>query len=385
MYLASTAFIAIISASIASASASKNPRPPLPPPPKCRSLELSVHATAENIHFTNPPNQNDAAAIRNWLFSALADPTGSYMNGTEPISGVYTVGATYCEPRGNTPRRRHRTLQVLVHGMTYSKELWAGLGASEAYNWHAYATRAGYYTLAVNRLGRGQLDHYPDPITENQSALQDKFTQELLIRLRQGGFPRSLRLPSFEKIIYVGHSFGSALGNHVAADNPEAADAYVLTGYSSTVALPVNLIADFASAAIVNPERFSGLPLGYWAGQTESIRTEYMYAGNYDLVLPPRDFETHDIFAVGEGLSPGFEMRVTAFTGPVVVVTGDLDTSFCPDGRATCMETLERTRELFPLADFSVMMPKDIGHTLTLHLSAPEVIVQVLEWLDSYF
>jgi len=384
MRIGSVTFIALSAASIASASASEQHGPH----PKCRSLELSVWTAGDNIHFTNPPDQSDAAAIRNWLFSALADPTSSYMNGTESVSGVYRVGATYCEPRGKRPhRKQHRTLQVLVHGMTYNKELWAGLGASETYNWHAYATHAGYHTIAINRLGRGQLNTggYPDPVTEVQSALQDKFTQALLLQLRRGGFPARLRLPSFDKIIYVGHSFGSALGNHVAKDNPNAADAYVLTGYSSTVALPVNLILDFASAAVVNPARFSGLPLGYWAGQTESVRTGYMYAGNYDPALPPVDFATHDIFAVGEGLSPGFEMRVTDFTGPVLVVTGDLDTSFCPGGAVACPETLERTRDLFPLADFSVMMPRDTGHTLTLHLSAPEVIVEIHKWLDSYF
>jgi pimeloyl-ACP methyl ester carboxylesterase len=379
MRLGSLAFVTFSAAAIASSPASG-----AAPPPKCRSVELSVSAAADNIRFTNPPDQNNATAIREWLFSSVADPTGSWMNGTEHVSGVYTVVATYCEPRGEHYHRKHRTLQVLVHGMTYNKEMWAGFGFSDAYNWHAYATRAGYHTIALNRLGRGPLTHYPDPVRENQSALQDKLTQELLRQLRQGGFA-GLRLPKFDKIVYVGHSFGSALGNHVARDNPGAADAYVLTGYSSTVALPINLQLDFASAAIVNPARFPGLPLGYWAGQNVPVRTSYCYAGNFDPALPQVDFDNHDTFAVGEGVSPGFEMRVTAFVGPVLVVTGDLDVLFCPEGAAACPETLERTRDLFPLANFSTMMPKDVGHSLTLHLSAPEVINGVHEWLDNFF
>jgi hypothetical protein len=40
---------------------------------------------------------------------------------------------------------------------------------------------------------------------------------------------------------------------------------------------------------------------------------------------------------------------------------------------------------LFPLADFSVMMPENTGHTLGLHLSAPEVIQDIHDWLDGYF
>lgn len=357
-----------------------------PPRPNCRSVQLNVRAGADNIHFTNPPDPNNATAIRQWLFSSLADPTGSYMNGTQPVSGTYSISATYCEPqRSGHHHRRHRALQVLVHGMTYNKEMWAGFGYSNAYNWHAYATRAGYHTLAVNRLGRGQLTGVlPDPITEVQSALQDKLTQELLIQLRRGGFS-SLGLPGFDKIIYVGHSFGSALGNHVAKDNPDAVDAYVLTGFSSTVALPINLTLDFASAAIVDPVRFAGLPLGYWAGQTESVRTAAFYAGEFDPALPLVDFGAHDTFAVGEGLSPGFETRVTDFAGPVLVVTGELDVLYCPGGAAECPATLEKTRDLFPLAEFSVMMPRKTGHSLSLHLSAPKMIRDVHEWLDKHF
>jgi len=371
---------AFSAAAIASTAANKSP-----PDPRCRAVQLQVRASADNIRFTNSPDQNNATAIRQWLFSSLADSTGSYMNGTMPVSGVYTVGATYCEPHGGYHhRRKHRILQVLVHGMTYNKEMWTGFGFSGLYNWHTYATRAGYHTIALDRLGRGQLISFPDPITEIQSALQDRVTEELLIQLRRGGFA-DLHLPSFDKIIYVGHSFGSALGNHGAAVNPRTVDAYVPTGYSSTVALPTNLTLDFSSAAIANPSRFPGLPLGYWAGKTVSVRTATCYAGDFDPALPLVDFETHDTFAVGEGLSPGFETRVTAFVGPVLIVTGELDILFCPGGAAACPVTLEKTRELFPLAQFSVMMPRNTGHSLSLHLSAPEMMRDVHNWLDSYF
>ena len=46
-----------------------------------------------------------------------------------------------------------------------------------------------------------------------------------------------------------------------------------------------------------------------------------------------------ETFAVGEGLSPGFETRMTEFAGPVLVVTGELDVLFCPGGAGTCRAT----------------------------------------------
>jgi len=212
--------------------------------------------------------------------------------------------------------------------------------------------------------------------------LQDNFTEQLLVKLRQG----IAGLLSFDKIIYVGHSFGSALGNHVAKDSPSAVDAYVLTGYSSTVALPINLTLDFFSAAIANPARFSGIPLGYWAGQIEPVRAATFYAGCFEPAIPHLDLLEHDTFAVGEGLSPGLEPRVKSFTGPVFVVTGDLDILFCPPrGAAACLDALEQTGHLFPLADFSVRMLESTGHTLGLHRSAPAMMAEVHDWLDVYF
>jgi hypothetical protein len=107
------------------------------------------------------------------------------------------------------------------------------------------------------------------------------------------------------------------------------------------------------------------------------VRTSYYYARNFDLALRQINFNNHNTFAVSKGLSPGFKTRVTAFTGPVLIVTGDLDVLFYPEGAAIYPETLERTGDLFPLANFSTIIPRDVGHSLTLYLSAPEVINMV--------
>ena len=360
------------------------PPPPPPPGPDCRAVQLSIPAAADNVHFTALPDQTNATAIKNWLVAALTDPTGSYKNGTDRISGTYRVKATYCRPPPHV--RPRNALQVLVHGFTYSKDLWAGLGFSDQYNWHAYATRAGYHTIAVDRLGHGvppTLANLPNPFTEVQGPLQAQYTLNVVKALRRG-IPAS-GLPPFPKIIYVGHSYGSWLGNNVARDDPRAVDAFVLTGYSGTVALPIALTIDFSSAAVVNPARFSGVPLGYLAGQTESVRTAAFYAGAYPAAFPPLDFQTHDTFAVGEGLSPAFTPLLTAYRGPVYLVTGDLDILFCPGGASTCNATLHQTADYFPQAKFSVLSPTNTGHTLSLHSSAPKMIADVHTWLNKYF
>src|SRR3569833_3186283 len=347
----------------------------------CRSVQLNIPAAGDNVHFTNLPDQNNATAIKEWLLAALTDPTGSYKDGFDHISGTYSVGATYCKPSRSV--RDRRALQVMVHGISYNKEMWAGLGFSDVYNWHAYATRAGYHTLAVNRMGHGQTTNLPSPFAEVQGPLQAVFTRNLVRRLRNG--LASGVLPAFRKIVYVGHSYGSWLGNHLAADDPSAVDAYVLTGYSGTVALPINLTLDFFSAAVVDPARFAGVPLGYLAGQTESVRTNTFYAGSFSPAIAHRDFQTHDTFAVGEGLSPAFTPLQTAYTGPVLLVTGNLDILFCQKKATSCPAILNQTRDYFHQAQFSILSPANTGHTLSLHSSAPQMIRDVHHWLNGHF
>jgi pimeloyl-ACP methyl ester carboxylesterase len=103
----------------------------------------------------------------------------------------------------------------LVHGMTYNSTLWSGLGFSDHYSWVNHATRRGYPTLAIDRLGHGDSPARPDPVSIIQFALETEIIHQLLSKLRASELGRS-----FSKIVYVGHSYGSLLGNSIARIYP---------------------------------------------------------------------------------------------------------------------------------------------------------------------
>jgi pimeloyl-ACP methyl ester carboxylesterase len=94
-------------------------------------------------------------------------------------------------------------LEVLVHGITYNKEMWAGLNveAGEEYNWHSFANRRGYHTLAIDRLGHGTNPERPDPFSVVEGPFQVEIMHQLITLLRTGSDNPLGR--TFRRIAYV--------------------------------------------------------------------------------------------------------------------------------------------------------------------------------------
>lgn len=95
---------------------------------------------------------------------------------------------------------------------------------------YSYMSKLGYPTLAIDRLGAGLSDH-PDPITEVQANLQTNIHHEIVQMARAGTIPGVDK--SFTKIIFVGGSYGSILGNQQAIQYPDDLDALLLTAYTN--------------------------------------------------------------------------------------------------------------------------------------------------------
>jgi pimeloyl-ACP methyl ester carboxylesterase len=91
-------------------------------------------------------------------------------------------------------------------------------------------SKLGYPTLAIDRLGAGLSDH-PDPITTVQANLQTNIHHVIVQMARAGKIPNTKT--AFKKIIFVGGSYGSILGNQQAIQYPADLDALLLTAYSN--------------------------------------------------------------------------------------------------------------------------------------------------------
>ncbi|KIM97076.1 hypothetical protein OIDMADRAFT_168831 [Oidiodendron maius Zn] len=317
--------------------------------------------------------------------------------GNFPVESTETFAATYCEPTNQVPSRTN-TLQLLVPGITYNRRYWDGslsVTNQSSFSYVDYALSQGYPTLNIDRIGTG-LSSHPDPLLTLQLPFDVRATHVLIQHIKQG---TTTVLPrAFDKVIFVGHSFGSIIGNNLVKDFPADADATVLTGFSKSIAqaLAGILIDVPLPAALFDPARFSTLPLLYILLTDKSNREASFYYGpdvyysraNYNI-----DFAQTDTVGVGEALTafPGIS-AAPAYTGKVFILTGNEDAAFCGLGstllgQANCGNgpgsIIDTTRELFPnAAVYDYYVIPNCGHCLNYQFSAPDSYSRVHQWLQ---
>ncbi|KAL8823923.1 MAG: hypothetical protein Q9191_005443, partial [Dirinaria sp. TL-2023a] len=293
--------------------------------PHCRNLTYHVRASAVNKAIPSPAASSlSTMAGVNTFYAGLSAQLATASNRT--VSGVYALSATYCSPPGGT--QRHTPLQILVHGSTYTKEYWDrgawGTGPP-SYSWRQAMNRAGYATLAIDKLGNGGSSH-PDPILDVQLPLQLQTIYTLLLRIKAGKANIGPRAPP--KIIFVAHSSGCLIGATIAQQYPTALDALVLTGFPAAKANNPGGIPSYKylPAALSAPTRFPPhLNPGYLLMNSELNRTAAFYwHGHYAPSIPHLDYRTQGPQPIGEAFSLGASSS-PAFKGKVLVVTGQKD------------------------------------------------------------
>ncbi|KAH6699741.1 hypothetical protein BKA61DRAFT_582913 [Leptodontidium sp. MPI-SDFR-AT-0119] len=287
-----------------------------------------------------------------------------------PVHGTFNIAARYCEPEIKVPSKQ-KTLQILVHGITYDRNYWSGDGPpgssyhGDQYSWIAFASKLGYPTLSIDRLGNGLSDH-PDPVNIVQIPAQIETIHELILKARAGTLPGPATPRAFNKIVYVGHSLGSSLGNGLNVKYPEDSDATILTGFSNTLNGP-----------------FFGNSL---APTIVPAATSFYYPGGYDPELLTLDYSLSGTVTLGELTSALLGSTVALrYQGPVFVVTGQHDSIFCnlPDPSPPAnapFETfscepystvLSQTKALYPAAkSFQWFAPQNSGHCWHFHYEA---------------
>ena len=184
----------------------------------------------------------------------------------------------------------------------------------------------------------------------------------------------------FNRVIFVGHSYGSILGNAQATNHPDDIAAFVLTGYGVSI-IPV--AADLPQtlplpAQIYDPGRFGSLQLGYLVTSSKPGRRAYLWGrpGSYDEAVFEKDFDDDDVVGLGELASiAGGLKEAPDSTAPVFIVTGDADDVFCL--LATCGDGASSPQaqacSLFPKSEkCDYFIPEGTGHMVSLHYSAQE-------------
>jgi pimeloyl-ACP methyl ester carboxylesterase len=331
------------------------------------------------------------AAVFGALLAALLLPSGaqaaagglrcedvSFSVHLAPGDAAYSVFGELCS-RGSI---HHKTIQIALHGATYSHLYWDFPFQPETYSYVRRATEAGYAVLSLDRIGIGQSDHPPaDAVTIEANAY---VVHQIVQALRGGG----LVVPSFgriraERVALVGHSLGSVISMQEAGTYGDV-DGVVLTGVSHNVTPVLGDILSSLYPANLDPH-FAGrsIPDGYLTS-LPGLRTIFYQAPFFDPQVVAVDDQNKETVTTAELATavPALGLS-TAIHAPVLVVVGDFDAAFCTAPSCTASGSLASEPGFYP-ADAcaeAVAIP-DTGHDLNLHYSAPVTYDVILDWMD---
>lgn len=359
----------------------------------CNDIAIPVSVSALNKNF--PPDLSiDSLLTPGLLNKIVAGLTSSL------VSGDYTIGARYCEPSKDIASRRD-TLQVLVHGITYTKDYWSGLAppgtlnGQDEHSWVKYAADQGYATLSVDRLCNGASSK-PNGLAFCQAPLQAEAMRAVIEQAKAGSLPGVAK--TYGKIVYVGHSYGSLVANSLAAQHPDLVDAYVLTGFSGKLlqdTTGILILPGFTPAAVVDPKN-------YGAGQVDALylmatnptgTQKVFYYGDYDLEVLNYDYNHRQTVTLGEILTVILGQGETAFGGDVFVLNGNEDAVFCQANLLSALAGApgncangfsSAASALYPKAkSFGFYNTPNTGHCLGTHQSAQQSFAAAHDHLQS--
>ena len=268
------------------------------------------------------------------------------------------------------------TLTFDRHGIGFDRSYWDIPYQTPEYSYIERAVNEyGYSTLAWDRLGIGMSQH-GDPLKEIQAPLERAALEALTKMLRDGSISGA---PKFEKVVHVGHSFGSVLSFGLSRDMPELTDGLVLTGFSATPKFyPYFLLAgnwiDVSQSALA-----SKYVSGYFAaGDATAVQTEFFAPMAFDPNILPFAFSTGQPVSVGELLTiAGAGTGVSQAAVPVLVITGQRDLPYC-GGDCNHPETVPINAANIPAGvqsvvpnakPFEAVVVPGAGHGLNLELS----------------
>ncbi|KAF2728929.1 alpha/beta-hydrolase [Polyplosphaeria fusca] len=191
----------------------------------CKDYTITDKVTSENLIWAQPKFKDnyDVAA---WLFNETRKDSRQVFHpfaDPENVTAEYTLAGTFCKPKkmnGN-----ETTVLLATHGLGYDRRYWSSSYKPDEYNFVQYALDQGYSVFYYDRLGTGKSDK-PSGFV-NQASIQAEQLTALAKSIRAGKYTSDIKA---EKIVLVGHSYGSYLSTAVIVNEPDLAEGIVLTG-----------------------------------------------------------------------------------------------------------------------------------------------------------
>ncbi|OCF57861.1 hypothetical protein L486_03882 [Kwoniella mangroviensis CBS 10435] len=377
----------------------------------CRSFYADVYAeTDQNVDLKSviggpPANQQALVESSIQTFAAGSTVMQQIMNATKiPVKGTYNMWFEYCEPKnnnGNIPG-----IFQTHHGLVGNAGYWnVQLDNSPNNSFAESAAAAGWATLSYDRLGVGR-SAKPDGTNVVQIAYEIAQSISIAQSLRAGNLSD---VGKFNKIVGVGHSYGSNLLTGVASVGPQAFDALILTGFTNNATQGPLGLAAFQStiASVAYPARFASDANDYVITPSVSVdQTGFFHYPNY--TNGSLDFFTNNKgeYTLGQQNSIAAPLQLkNNYTSPVFVVTGQYDAPYCAAncyvtsssgsnsttsaaGNGTATSTrpsqLDTAKELYPSASiFQTYVVPDTAHGIIYHTTAYEAYQRIIDFVKS--
>jgi pimeloyl-ACP methyl ester carboxylesterase len=235
-----------------------------------------------------------------------------------------------CIPSGHSPD----TIQLLVHGLVYTGGYWEfpdPRGGTDRYNYASAANRAGFATLAIDRIGSGRSSH---PLSTKITLESNAFAVHQVVQAIRRGQIAAPGGEQFRKVVYVGHSYGTIVGWNLATNYGEGLDAVVFTAaaHGLTVTDPLLALPSLYPAALDPKFAGDGLDPGYLT-TLPGTRDEFLYEpAQFDPAVVEFDEKTKSTSTATEAATGVLSLnRPLNVRVPTLLVDGDLDSQVCKE------------------------------------------------------
>lgn len=275
----------------------------------CVDFMVPMSFTAETYPLQFPEFQNHYQSVAFLTTLSSRDKQSSPVGAPVNISVDVNIATQYCSPIAAKNAKSTNTVQLLSHGLGFDHSYWAFGGPDSSYNYIAAATAAGYATLSYDRLGTGN-STVTNPYTTQQLGIEVAVAATLTSLLKEEGRLSALaghHIPTPQKVVHVGHSFGSLITANLAGLHPALSDGVVLTGFSTVTEWILNFAVgtNFYLAREADPERFGDRSTGYltWRGELANQLSFFHYPA-FEAEVLARAEATKFPFAIGELVAP---------------------------------------------------------------------------------
>lgn len=379
--------------------------------------------------------------------------TEEALTGITNVVGSYNISAKYCMPDSNsTTTSSSPVVQVLSHGIGFDKSYWDLPYNDYNYSYTDVALANGYYTVAIDRFGIGNSSH-ADPLNVVQAQAEISALYEVTMKLRNGTFPGvnttfskvvhvghsfgsaqtyalSAMYPNVtDGVVLTGFSLNSTwVAETLAGWNLHIARLnQPLRFGNSTVQRtrfsnswfgtePVTLLQSLLSLIGIDLSSYEtweeiatteigdilntwnasvapipqDLPTGYltWSDLTSNIFA-FLHPSNFDIGLAVDSEQTKQPVTLGEIFTLPIAPKMSTFSGPALVVTGQYDNIYCggdcyaTGGQGSNIPNISVASAFPDASKFEAYIQPDTGHGINLHYNSTAAYQVIQDFLKS--